>query len=58
MFVPPGGSIVAVGNPNKVRKPETDPDKRPQMMDDLKPEHNGEFYDGDSDQDGEEENDA
>jgi len=39
-------------------KPETDPDKRPQMMDDLKPEHNGEFYDGDSDQDGEEENDA
>jgi len=27
---------------------EGDPDKR-QLMDDLKPEHNGEFYDGDSD---------
>ena len=26
MFVTPGGSIVAIGNPNKVRKPETDPD--------------------------------
>ncbi len=32
---------------------ETDPDKR-QLMDDLKPDHNGEYYDGDSDQDGEE----
>ena len=39
-------------------KPEDDPDKKPQMMDDMKPEHNGEFYDGDSDQDGEEENDT
>ena len=29
---------------------ETDPDKR-QLMDDLKPDHNGEYYDGDSDQD-------
>ena len=29
---------------------ETDPDKR-QILDDLKPEHNGEYYDGDSDQD-------
>ena len=29
---------------------ETDPDKR-QLMEDLKPEHNGEYYDGDSDQD-------
>jgi len=29
---------------------EADPDKR-QMMEDLKPEHNGEYYDGDSDQD-------
>ena len=29
---------------------ETDPDKR-QLMDDMKPEHNGEYYDGDSDQD-------
>ena len=26
MFVTPGGSIIAIGNPNKVRKPETDPD--------------------------------
>ena len=26
MFVTPGGSIVAIGNPNKVRKPETDLD--------------------------------
>jgi hypothetical protein len=32
---------------------EADPEKR-QLMDDLKPEHNGEFYDGDSDQDEEE----
>ena len=32
---------------------ETDPDKR-QLMDDLKADHNGEYYDGDSDQDGEE----
>lgn len=39
-------------------KPEDDPDKRPQLMDDLKIEHNGEFYDGDSDQDGEEEGDS
>jgi len=31
---------------------EGDPDKR-QLMDDLKTEHNGEFYDGDSDQDDE-----
>jgi len=29
---------------------EGDPDKR-QLMDDLKPEHNGEYFDGDSDQD-------
>ena len=39
-------------------KPETDPDKRPSLMDDLKTEANGEFYDGDSDQDGEEEGDS
>jgi len=35
----------------KGREPEEgDPDKR-QLMDDLKPEHNGEYFDGDSDQD-------
>ena len=33
-------------------KPETDPDKRPQLMDDLnKIPHNGEYYEDDSDQD-------
>ena len=26
MIVTPGGSIIAIGNPNKIRKPETDPD--------------------------------
>ena len=36
-------------------KPELDPDKRPTLMDDLKTEANGEFYDGDSDQDNEDE---
>lgn len=36
-------------------KPEEDPDKKPQLMDFLKTEHNGEYYDGESDQDGEEE---
>ncbi len=36
-------------------KPESDPDKRPSLMDDLKPEANGVFYDGDSDQDNEDE---
>jgi len=39
-------------------KSETDPDKRPNLMDDMKLEANGEFYDGDSDQDGEEEADT
>jgi len=39
-------------------KPEDDPDSKRQLMDDLKPEHNGEFYDGDSDQDEEGEADS
>ena len=26
MFLTPGGSIIAIGDPNKERKPETDPD--------------------------------
>lgn len=39
-------------------KPEGDPDKRPSLMDDLKLEHNGEYYDGDSDQDEEGEGEA
>lgn len=43
---------------NRVKPTEGDPDKRQQLMDDMKPEHNGEFYDGDSDQDGDEEGDS
>ena len=44
---------------NREKDGEDDPDKKMSLMDDLhKLEHNGEFYDGDSDQDGEEEGDG
>jgi len=44
---------------NREKDGEDDPDKKMSLMDDLhKLEHNGEFYDGDSDQDGEEEGDS
>ena len=55
-YIPGAPSVQMHDTPDSFLKSreeaEKDPDKR-QLMDDLKADHNGEYYDGDSDQDGE-----